>query len=347
MNPPEPTLQAGLVSVIIPTYNRAELVVQAIQSVRAQTWEQVQIIVVDDGSTDDTIAALAQFSEILLLTQKRGGQAKARNHGLSHARGEYVSTLDSDDFWQPTFLERSIEALVQLEADFVFSNWDGYDATRDVQYQSYFEYYYGWQGFPLTELDTWRLLMPLQARAMFLDSCVCPSSGVVFKRDRIVNGWTTGLHIGDDWCLLRDVSLSRPCRVAFTMDKLWTKRVVGDNIYDGICQQEVLRKLHYADGWLMFDRFDKMLTPDERYHAIRKLTFFSANVVKLELRSRNVPMATVAAFRTLRAVVTAAASSPNEVFSKGWRRIVKRLRPSPLVAESVRVALRQQSTVSE
>jgi len=155
------SVHAGLVSVIIPTYNRAHLAVQAIQSVRSQTWANVQIIVVDDGSTDDTTALVSQFSDVLLLTQKQGGQAEARNLGLRHAVGEYVATLDSDDLWQPTLLQRSVEALVKLDADFVFANWHAHDQTRDVHYQSYFEQFYGWQDFPLTELTHWRMMLPL------------------------------------------------------------------------------------------------------------------------------------------------------------------------------------------
>ena len=101
-----------LVSVIIPTYNRSGLICTAIDSVIAQTYASTEIIVVDDGSTDDTRSVLQRYGDrIRLLSQENSGPAAARNKGIAAARGEYIAFLDSDDYWLPEKLTRQIEAL--------------------------------------------------------------------------------------------------------------------------------------------------------------------------------------------------------------------------------------------
>ena len=98
-----------LVSVIIPTKDRAQGVLAAIESVRAQTYRNWQLIVVDDGSTDGTAAAveplLADERIEFIRREQAGGVSVARNAGLAQARGEYIAYLDSDNTWTPEFLE--------------------------------------------------------------------------------------------------------------------------------------------------------------------------------------------------------------------------------------------------
>lgn len=95
-----------LVSVVIPSYNRARLVGDAIESVMGQTWSHVEAIVVDDGSTDDTEAVVAPYvarygDRVRYVRKPNGGVASARNLGFTLARGEFIALLDSDDIWQP------------------------------------------------------------------------------------------------------------------------------------------------------------------------------------------------------------------------------------------------------
>lgn len=97
------------VSVVIPTYNSARFLGEALDSVTAQSFRDLEIIVVDDGSTDDTPALLARYGEqITRLRQAQSGPAAARNAGLAAARGEFVAFLDADNFWVPTKLERQL-----------------------------------------------------------------------------------------------------------------------------------------------------------------------------------------------------------------------------------------------
>ncbi|HJR59552.1 MAG TPA: glycosyltransferase family A protein [Vicinamibacterales bacterium] len=101
-----------LVTTIIPTYNRGPLVCEAIESVLGQTYRHVEIVVVDDGSTDDTEARLRKFGgSVRVIVQNNAGPSAARNRGIEAARGTIVAFLDSDDLWQPTKLERQVRLL--------------------------------------------------------------------------------------------------------------------------------------------------------------------------------------------------------------------------------------------
>jgi glycosyltransferase involved in cell wall biosynthesis len=100
---------APLVSVIIPTYNRAALVAEAVASVAAQTFRDFEIVVVDDGGSDGTPEVLAAWPEVRLRRHTcRRGVAAARNTAVGAARGEWLAFLDSDDLWLPDKLARQI-----------------------------------------------------------------------------------------------------------------------------------------------------------------------------------------------------------------------------------------------
>src|SRR4051794_37497436 len=100
------------VSAIIPTYNSGPLVVEAVQSVLAQTRPADEIIVVDDGSTDDTAERLASFGDrIIYHRQTNRRVAAARNTGLRMSTGDFVAFLDADDAWHPQKLERQLAVL--------------------------------------------------------------------------------------------------------------------------------------------------------------------------------------------------------------------------------------------
>lgn len=93
---------APLVSVVVPTYNRAEMVRRAVDSVLSQTFRDFELIVVDDGSTDGTPDVLAPDRErLILLRRPHGGVSRARNIGLDQAAGSLIAFLDSDDLWLP------------------------------------------------------------------------------------------------------------------------------------------------------------------------------------------------------------------------------------------------------
>jgi glycosyltransferase involved in cell wall biosynthesis len=115
-----PGNEMSLVSVIIPTYNRAKLLAEAMDSVRAQTYRPMELIVVDDGSTDDTGEVVQQWSEkvrgdqglqVRYCYQENQGASAARNRGFLECRGEYVQFLDSDDSLCPGKISTQVAAL--------------------------------------------------------------------------------------------------------------------------------------------------------------------------------------------------------------------------------------------
>jgi glycosyltransferase involved in cell wall biosynthesis len=100
-----------LVSVVIPTYNRANVICRTIECVREQTYPNIEIIVVDDGSIDDTQEKLSTQDDIRVIRQENAGPAAARNRGMDAARGEFIALQDSDDLWVRTKLEKQIRVL--------------------------------------------------------------------------------------------------------------------------------------------------------------------------------------------------------------------------------------------
>ena len=114
MIPMMSTPQHPLVSVVIPTYNRGETLLRAIDSVLKQTYQNFEIIVVDDCSQENIAQLIRDLNDNRLIFQRhsnnRGGSA-ARNTGIEKARGEYIAFLDSDDVWLPQKLELQLQAI--------------------------------------------------------------------------------------------------------------------------------------------------------------------------------------------------------------------------------------------
>jgi glycosyltransferase involved in cell wall biosynthesis len=117
-------MPAPLITVIIPTYNRKEKTLRAILSVLEQGRNDVEILVVDDGSTDGTVEFLTeQKLPITLLQKENGGVSSARNFGIKHAKGAYIAFLDSDDTWLPNKLNAQIEYFnTHPEASLVYTD---------------------------------------------------------------------------------------------------------------------------------------------------------------------------------------------------------------------------------
>lgn len=115
-----------VVTVVVPAYNAGHTVVETLRTVSAQTFQPIEIIVVDDGSTDDTAEVVENYRSVeprlRLVRQPNGGVAAARNTGIEHARAPFIAPIDSDDLWHPTRLEKHVSALRKNpDASFVYS----------------------------------------------------------------------------------------------------------------------------------------------------------------------------------------------------------------------------------
>lgn len=119
--------QTELISVIIPSYNRPDSTVKSIESALDQTYENFEVIVVDDGSKDDTWQAINSISSEKLTAIRhetnRGGNA-ARNTGINHSEGEYIAFLDSDDTWKPTKLTKQLNYIRSTDFDAVYCGFE-------------------------------------------------------------------------------------------------------------------------------------------------------------------------------------------------------------------------------
>jgi glycosyltransferase involved in cell wall biosynthesis len=105
-----------LVSVIIPTFNRNNVIHRAIDSILQQTYKNVELIVVDDGSTDNTSDTLASYKDKLtVIHQNNAGPSAARNRGVEASRGQIIAFLDSDDLYMPTKIERQVDIMQKLD----------------------------------------------------------------------------------------------------------------------------------------------------------------------------------------------------------------------------------------
>ena len=104
-----------LVSVIVPAYNAARYIRQALESVCTQTYRDIEVIVVDDGSRDETPAIVEEFAtsdpRVRLLLQNNAGVGAARNMGLRQAQGVYIAPIDADDIWHPGKLEAQVACM--------------------------------------------------------------------------------------------------------------------------------------------------------------------------------------------------------------------------------------------
>lgn len=102
-----------MISVIVPLYNKAPYIRRTLDSILAQTYRDFEVIVVDDGSSDEggEVVRRCTDSRVRIVWQKNAGPGAARNHGLAQARGRYIAFLDADDEWLPTFLENSLGQL--------------------------------------------------------------------------------------------------------------------------------------------------------------------------------------------------------------------------------------------
>jgi glycosyltransferase involved in cell wall biosynthesis len=144
----------ALVSVVIPTYNRAGTIERAVESVLSQHYPVIEVIVIDDGSKDDTAYRMSHRygsdSRVRYIYRQNGGVCTARNQGLREAQGEFVAMLDSDDYWLPGKLDLQVGILKKRpELSLIWSDMDAINESGMVISERYLRKYYGaYRFFP-------------------------------------------------------------------------------------------------------------------------------------------------------------------------------------------------------
>ena len=122
------------VSVIMPVYNASDFIAAAIDSVLSQTLKEIELICIDDGSTDNSLDILKEYQanddRVRIVTETNAGPAIARNNGIRRARGEYLAFLDADDFFESTFLEELYNAAEADDLDIAIADYDVYNSRK-------------------------------------------------------------------------------------------------------------------------------------------------------------------------------------------------------------------------
>lgn len=213
------------VSVIIPTFNYGRYISESIESVLAQTVRPREIIVVDDGSTDDTEAIVKRYrGKVIYLKQKNSGVSAARNEGVRNSTGNMIAFLDADDKWFPEKLEKQLSKFQQdPEVGLVhcgkveFCDQTGISGEVDLA---------GGEGWIAESMLLWK------------SGIVAPGSSVVFKREVFehVGGYDPRLKNGEDWEFCLRVAREYP--VAFVPEPLVEYRIHGSNAHLNIGEME-------------------------------------------------------------------------------------------------------------
>ena len=185
-----------LVSVVIPCYNAARWVAEAVESCLKQTYPAVEVIVVDDGSTDDSLEVLTAYGHSILIEAgpNRGGN-HARNRGFELSRGEYVQFLDADDYLLPEKLAHQVQFLEETGADGVYGDWRHQHHQPDGSYSL---------GEVVASGEQDDLLA-----ALLRDWWVAPVA-VLFRREAVsrAGGWDEALSAAQDRDFMLAVVLS-------------------------------------------------------------------------------------------------------------------------------------------
>lgn len=127
-----------LVSVIVPVYNGEDFILTTIESALTQTWANLEVIVVDDGSSDNTRRLVegraASDSRLRVLHQTNGGVARARNHAIAVARGDFIAPLDADDLWEPSKIARQMQRMLECgdETAMIYTGWVWIDESGAI-----------------------------------------------------------------------------------------------------------------------------------------------------------------------------------------------------------------------
>lgn len=184
-------------SVIIPLYNKASYIEKALKSVLAQTYTDYEIIIVDDGSTDNGLEVVQQFNgstiqQFNVITQQNSGVSIARNNGVKAAIGEYVAFLDADDWWKPTFLEEMNNLVEKYPSAGIYgSSYYKVKNGRNIPANIGVE-----KDFESGEIDYFKVYAKTMWMPLWTGAVVMPKH--IFELE---NGFKSSLKLGEDFDL--------------------------------------------------------------------------------------------------------------------------------------------------
>lgn len=257
------------VSVIVPVYNAEDFLLRCINSIQSQSLSDIEIVIIDDGSTDKTSMMCSNLmnedDRIKYLYQENSGVAAARQKGVDVSTGEFIIHVDSDDWIEPTMLDEMYNEAVKEKADVVICDMlFEYDATNNHYYSQIIE-----------KKDSESIFI-----AMIYGSLMCSLVNKLIKReviDRYNIRLTPGLNTGED--LLYCCSLYRHNIQTAFVSKAFYHYDLHTNSYSitrNISKEKVKQRVRVAE--LLFDGFDENLYFEERNYLLWKnieMAFFS------------------------------------------------------------------------
>lgn len=214
------------VSVIIPTYNYGQFIAAAIESALTQTYQVSEIIVVDDGSMDDTETTVKKFGErVRYIKQQNAGVCAARNRGIENSSGNLIAFLDADDAWMPRKIEKQLAKFAEDEQyGLVHCGMREFDGKTGNTIQQFFD---GGEGWVAEDILLWEKPVLIGA-----------GGSIMVRREAIevVGMFDTRLKNGEDWefCL----RVARKYKVGFVPELLVDYRNHGVNASKNIAEME-------------------------------------------------------------------------------------------------------------
>ena len=246
------------ISVILPVFNSEEFIGKAIESVLAQTFEDFELIIVNDGSTDSSKEIIDSFSDerIRIISQSNQGPGAARNNALKMAQGSYVMYLDSDDWFCPDALEVAYSEITKYDADFTFFKMINYDGER----------YYENDWFELKTLQVFenKVFNPRETPGSIFDLSVgvCQKIYNRFFLERIDARFPEGIFF-EDMPFFYYVFLKAE-RISIVNRRLYVRRkhtssitnVVDEKFFDTVPAGQELMRIFIENGWYDAYKYD-------------------------------------------------------------------------------------------
>lgn len=269
------------ISVVIPTYNRGFCIHSALNSVFAQTLRPYEVIVVDDGSSDDTAAVVATYGQsVRYLVQRNAGASAARNTGIHAASGAWVAFLDSDDEWQPNKLEIQVRELQQ------YPEAVGHFVDCLIQRPGFFNKTVFEVRGRLHDFHA----EPYRTRPLrdVLMSLFFPSAWLV-KREALLQagGFDTKLRVCEDTDLLAHIALMGPFVVSCTQGVILERQGDNEGLSD-LCARDPLQYFQTMCKSYQKLALAKGLTSQEKYLVRHELAAIHMELAILNARSENV-----------------------------------------------------------
>lgn len=267
----EPINSKGLpsVAVVIPTYNYGRFISRAVESVLSQTLPAAEIVVVDDGSTDNTRAVLENFKDkVRYVRQENQGVCAARNTGARQSSAAFIAFADADDIWLPTKLEKQIaQFAADEEIGLVHCGMREFNSESGETVRFHLQ---GGEGWVADDLLLWE--KPI---------VIGPGGTIVVKREAfdMVGGFDPQMKVGEDWDFCYRVA--RRFKLGFVPEVLVDYRSHGKNAHKNIAEMECGMKVFYEKAFAA-DEVPRSLKRRAlgNYHRVLAGSYFSAGMYK-------------------------------------------------------------------